>query len=504
MPRKKTVIDQQAEQAVSPESGAMDAALTPDTAASPPGEEMDSNAGEGSAVMDDAATTSAGDTEVGNSPEVTEPPGPDATAAEESFPEDSPPDISQEDAPDDGAGPDLGEEEDSGKGDTDREFEEVLHDWIESGPASDEDSEAPLTLDTAAEDETDVPQAQEPLAEQDTSVKEEESSRPAANASPPRRRRASARSTAEIRDAERDRVLTITARDELQTEEDKRASIWHEIQNADWTRRILTGTLDSVERTATGNTVGVVNYKGFRVVIPLKEMLLYPDPYPTGPEYTELMDRLRRILMTRLYTEIDFVIKGHDNKERCAVGSRKDAMYRKRQTFYLDKNELGESLIYEGRVVQARVVSVAEKMIRVEVFGVECPIVARGLSRSWIGDAGEKYHIGDTILVRVQKITGDTVQNLAVTVDVRSVFQNDEESALKKCVVQGRYAGRVTDVRNGMVFIRLNNGANAIAHACYDRRTPGKRDDVSFSVTRLDPEQDVAVGIITRIIRQNL
>ena len=39
---------------------------------------------------------------------------------------------------------------------------------------------------------------------------------------------------------------------------------------------------------------------------------------------------------------------------------------------------------------------------------------------------------------------------------------------------------------------------------CYDYRMPGKKDDVSFAVTRLDMERGVAVGIITRIIRQNL
>lgn len=44
----------------------------------------------------------------------------------------------------------------------------------------------------------------------------------------------------------------------------------------------------------------------------------------------------------------------------------------------------------------------------------------------------------------------------------------------------------------------------SVAHSCYDYRMPGKKDDVSFAVTRLDMERGVAVGIITRIIRQNL
>ena len=88
--------------------------------------------------------------------------------------------------------------------------------------------------------------------------------------------------------------------------------------------------------------------------------------------------------------------------------------------------------------------------------------------------------------------------------DARSVLGIDSGENLKKCQPQSRYAGRVTDVRKGVVFIRLNNGVNAIAHSCYDLRTPGKKDDVSFAVTHLDEEQGVAVGIITRIIKQNL
>ena len=75
---------------------------------------------------------------------------------------------------------------------------------------------------------------------------------------------------------------------------------------------------------------------------------------------------------------------------------------------------------------------------------------------------------------------------------------------MSKCVVQGHYVGRITDVRSGVFFIRLNNGVNAVAHASYDLRNPGKKDDVSFVVTRLDAEHNVALGVITRIIRQNL
>jgi hypothetical protein len=84
------------------------------------------------------------------------------------------------------------------------------------------------------------------------------------------------------------------------------------------------------------------------------------------------------------------------------------------------------------------------------------------------------------------------------------VSDNTSHENLKKYCVQSKYAGKVTDIHKGVVYIRLANGANAIAHSCYDRRMPGKKDDVGFAVTHIDEERGVAVGIITRIIRQNL
>ena len=299
-------------------------------------------------------------------------------------------------------------------------------------------------------------------------------------------------------------ILTVDAKDRIETEEERREVIWHEIKTSHIAGRILTGTLDGVEQTPSGRTIVVVDYKGYRIAIPLKEMMLYSGPVPYGAKYKPFMERMNSILATMLTAEIDFIVRGLDNTARSVVASRKAAMLRKRQTFYLDANEEGIPMIYEGRVVQARVIGVAEKVLRVEVFGVECTIFARDLSAAWFGDAREYYSVGDRVLVRVLTIDRSDINHISITADIRSVSSAANQSNLDKCVLQGKYAGRVTDVRHGVVFIRLNNGVNAVAHTCYDRRMPGKKDDVSFAVTRLDEERGIAVGIITRIIKQNL
>ena len=274
-------------------------------------------------------------------------------------------------------------------------------------------------------------------------------------------------------------ILTVDAKDRIETEEERREVIWHEIKTSHIAGRILTGTLDGVEQTPSGRTIVVVDYKGYRIAIPLKEMMLYSGPVPYGAKYKPFMERMNSILATMLTAEIDFIVRGLDNTARSVVASRKAAMLR---------SGLG----------------VAEKVLRVEVFGVECTIFARDLSAAWFGDAREYYSVGDRVLVRVLTIDRDDINHISITADIRSVSSAANQSNLDKCVLQGKYAGRVTDVRHGVVFIRLNNGVNAVAHTCYDRRMPGKKDDVSFAVTRLDEERGIAVGIITRIIKQNL
>ncbi len=302
---------------------------------------------------------------------------------------------------------------------------------------------------------------------------------------------------------ERERVLTIDPRAEVQTQEDLEDMIWHELQNANRTKHILTGKLDSVGRTQNGMDTAIVLFKGVRVLIPLKEMMVHTGQVPSGPEYVVWLNQVTRILHARLDSDIDFVVGGIDEDSRTVVGSRREAMRRKRKRFYLDVDELGNHMIEEGRVVQARVVAVADKLLRVEVFGVECNITAKGSAWMWAGSARENHFVGELILVRIRKIDRDNVDRIAIQVDSRGVFGEGGDN-LSQCQVQCRYVGQVMAVHKGVVFVRLNIGVNAIAHSCLDMRMPGKKDTVSFTVTRLDEKNGIAIGLITRIIKQNL
>lgn len=305
----------------------------------------------------------------------------------------------------------------------------------------------------------------------------------------------------------RERVLTIDPRAEVLTGEDMTDLVWHELENAQRTGHILTGTLAGVERTPLGMDLAVVVFKGIRVLMPLKEMAVHTGSVPSDPDYAAWAAGIVRILGSRQNSDVDFVVRGfgtrEDNGERFALGSRRDAMRRKRKRFYMDTDELGNHLIEEGGMVQARVVAVADKLIRLEVFGVECTVAARRMSRMWVSSARDKHYVGELIPVRVTQIERVNVDRIAIRVDARDVFGETGDN-LSLCQPNGRYVGEVTDVHKGIFFIRLSIGVNAISHECRDMRMPGRKDTVSLTVTRLDEKNGVALGIINRIIKQNL
>lgn len=159
-------------------------------------------------------------------------------------------------------------------------------------------------------------------------------------------------------------------------------------------------------------------------------------------------------------------------------------------------------MLYPGRVVEARVIAVAPKVVRLEVFGVEVSVRARDMAWEWMVDAGEKFQVGELVLVTVNQIQMKSVEDMEVSVDAKSAAANASKDNLKKCVRQGKYVGMITDIYKGTYFIRLNIGVNAVAHSCNMASLPSKRDEVGFVVTRINDRYEVAEGIITRLIKR--
>ena len=300
-------------------------------------------------------------------------------------------------------------------------------------------------------------------------------------------------------------VLTIEIGAEVMTEKDKEETIWHEIKNSQVTGTPLTGVLGRVEFLESGAVIAIVEFKGQRIAIPTKEMMINLERLSeqSDEEYNE---RLSRILNRMMGAEIDFVVRGITGTggERAAVASRKAAMLRMRRRYYINESANGKPLVHQERIVEARVVAVSQVAIRVEIFGVETSIHSRDLSWSYLSDVRDSYFVGDIVQVRINRIDGDSPENLLVRADIRSLITNNTREKLKTLKPQTNCIGEVTGVHQGIIFIRLVDGVNAVAHKCYDQRKPGRGDTVLFVVVRVDDESGNVLGLVARIIKRNI
>jgi small subunit ribosomal protein S1 len=101
-------------------------------------------------------------------------------------------------------------------------------------------------------------------------------------------------------------------------------------------------------------------------------------------------------------------------------------------------------------------------------------------------------------------VEGDTPETLSIRADIKSLTDNDTHEKLMTLKPQTNCMGKVIDVSGGVIIINLVDGVRAIAHKCFDRRKPGRGDDVMFVCLRIDEEGGVAVGIVPRIVKRNI
>jgi len=302
-------------------------------------------------------------------------------------------------------------------------------------------------------------------------------------------------------------VLTLEVGKDVDTQQDIDNIIWHEIKTSQRKRKPLAGILGQIEHHEDGSVWAIADYKGIRIMIPSDEMMVTLNR-PRNESDAAYNQRISMVLNGMVGAEIDFIVRGATakNKERVAAASRKDAMMNLRQRYYFNLSVNGKPQMHQDRIVEARIIAVGERAIRVEAFGVETTIKNSFLSWSTIPDARDLYFVGDTVLVRVTEVIGNTIDTIRIKADIRSLTEDTTDEKLKALRTQTSCLGIVTDFNKGVYTIGLSNGVRAIADKCADakNRRPGRGDQVLFVVTKIDLERSVAVGLISRVVKRNL
>lgn len=291
-------------------------------------------------------------------------------------------------------------------------------------------------------------------------------------------------------------VVPIDERLTVETEADKAKNDLLDLLESQKTGRILTGTIQGVERPEDNpsRSLAVIYHGIFKVIIPAEEAVEPPSDYRGRlPE-----DVLHYMLTKRLGAEVDYIIKGIDPKSDLAVGSRLEAMQAKRKQYYLGTDRDGNNLLYSGVCAEARIVSVIRAGIFVDLFGLEIYIPLRELSYQRMMDASAHFQPGQRILVKVLEVDRSDRNQIKVMASVKQAGENPYETALRRYSVGNRYVGTVSMVDTNGVFVALDGGIDCLCS--YPKRgRPPRGARVTVRILGINHDSNRIWGAITHI-----
>lgn len=309
------------------------------------------------------------------------------------------------------------------------------------------------------------------------------------------RRRRDGRNTAFVRPAPT-QVLAIDGHLVAETEAEKARNDLLDLMESQKTGRILTGTIQGVERQENGQSrsMAVIYHGEFKIIIPAEEAVEAPEDYRGRlPE-----DVLHDMLTKRLGAEVDYIVKGIDPQSGIAAASRLDAMRAKRKEYYLGTDRDGNYRIYSDLCAEARVVSVIRAGIFVDLFGLEVYIPLRELSYQRWMDAAVYFQSGQRILVKVLSVDRSDRSNIRVTASVKQAGENPYEKALRRYSVGNRYVGTVSMVDTNGVFVALDGGIDCLCS--YPKRgRPPRGSRVTVRILGINNDSNRIWGAITHI-----
>lgn len=291
-------------------------------------------------------------------------------------------------------------------------------------------------------------------------------------------------------------VLSIDERLTVETEADKAKNDLLDLLESQKTGRILTGTIQGVERPEDNpsRSLAVIYHGEFKIIIPAEEAVEPPADYRGRlPE-----DVLHYMLTKRLGAEVDYIVKGIDPKAGLAVGSRLEAMRAKRRQYYFGTDRDGNNLLYSGVCAEVRIVSVIRAGIFVDLFGLEIYIPLRELSYQRWMDAAAHFQPGQRILVKVLEVDRSNRNQLKAVASVKQAGENPYEKALRRYSVGNRYVGTVSMVDVNGVFVALDGGIDCLCS--YPKRgRPPRGSRVTVRILGINHDSNRIWGAITHI-----
>lgn len=264
------------------------------------------------------------------------------------------------------------------------------------------------------------------------------------------------------------RVLSIDSRRTVETDADKAKNNLLDLMESLRGKRILQGVIQGVESSRNGEPRAVVFKGEFKVMIPASLCVERPKDF----RGMKPNDVLKYLITKRLGAEVEYIVKGIDPESGVVVASRHEAMAIRRRQFYYGKDRKGNNLIYEGRIAEARVISVIRTGAFVELFGVEYFIRLEELGYQRMYDAMKHFSAGQRILVKVLRLDRTDPDHIRVKLSAKQASTDPYALAMQKHTVGNHYVGTVSVINLIGIWVSLDSGLDCLCNFPIHGRPP--------------------------------
>ena len=244
--------------------------------------------------------------------------------------------------------------------------------------------------------------------------------------------------------------------------------------------KILTGTISVLETEQEGKKkadCAIVYYNQVKILIPIQEMNIEQE---------------RKYLRNMLGAKIDFIVLEIDEIRECVVASRKRAMEIK-QKIEFNKH-------YVGDKVNATVISVGIKHIKINCLGIDLNLRIDDLAYGYIQDVNEFYSVGDSILVKILEIDKE---NYKLKVSAKELLEDPYKNIRIYFTEGGEYVGTITGYAPNGVYIKLMQGIDAVAIIpIWMNKSPNIGDSVAVRIYEIDERKRKIYCSLLRVIKE--
>ncbi len=259
-------------------------------------------------------------------------------------------------------------------------------------------------------------------------------------------------------------------------------------------REVLTADLTGVKLEKYG-CVATLTYRGdneaVTVIIPADKMGLDEKTLKSNISrlmknngidekdenaYQRQLARVQRSMITAMLgAKVDFVAKELLRDMGTVIGDREEAMKIRRRNFYPTSRRPIPS-INAGDVTRARIISVTQRGITVELSGYEVKMPMQRISQMAI--KSDDYRPGDEITVRITAVEKDRIS-------LRGIDREDIQSKISEYRKGDRVLCEIVgyDLYTGHYDVAMPNGCRGRAYYSKSNITkPLKRGDLVFAV----------------------